>query len=256
MRTTLIGMSLAFALAGAALADGYEDPKSFSAPPAPIWSGWYVGAGAGYGHASTRDDYTEERPAGTFTSTLDGQSAQGGLVRFMLGVDRQIKDKFVLGVFADIDWTDISQSFTQNSGGAGGGPIDDVLTLQWQWAVGGRAGYLFTPQTMLYFLAGFTQAHFDSDGWYDIYNGGDVLPGKSAATFNGYVVGFGMETLIGHNLFFRGEMRYSEFDGQVINSGTLVGTPFSDSEHPTLLTGMLGLTYKFGNRDRDVEPLK
>ncbi len=109
---------------------------------------------------------------------------------------------------------------------------------------------------MLYFLAGFTQAHFNSDGWYDIYNSGVVLPGKSAATFNGYVVGFGMETLIGHNLFFRGEMRYSEFDGQVINSGTFVGTPFSNSEHPTLLTGMLGLTYKFGNRDRDVEPIK
>ncbi len=121
MRTTLIGMSLAVALAGAALADGYEDPKSFSAPPPPIWSGWYVGAGVGYGHASTKDDYSEERFSGTFTSTLDGQSAQGGLVRFMLGVDRQIKEKFVLGVFADIDWTDINQSFTQSQGGAGGG---------------------------------------------------------------------------------------------------------------------------------------
>jgi outer membrane immunogenic protein len=257
MRTTLIGMSLAFALAGSALADGYVDPKSFVAPPPPIWSGWYLGAGAGYGHAATKDDYSEVDTGVPFSSSFDGQAAQGGLVRFMLGVDRQIKEKFVLGVFADIDWTDINQRFTATSGGIDDGPIDDELTLEWQWAIGGRAGYLFTPTTMLYFLAGYTQAHFKSDGWYDIYGDtGDFLPGKSAATFNGYVVGFGMETLIGHNLFLRGEMRYSEFDGQVINSGVLDGDPFTDSEHPTLLTGMLGITYKFGHRDRDVEPLK
>ena len=33
MRTTLIGMGLVVALAGSAMADGYEDPKSFAAPP-------------------------------------------------------------------------------------------------------------------------------------------------------------------------------------------------------------------------------
>jgi outer membrane immunogenic protein len=243
MRALLLGLGIAL-LAVPAIADGYEDPKSFHAPPAPIWNGFYLGAGVGYGHASTRDDYQDTTPEAT---SLDGQAAQGGLVRFMLGVDRQIKEKFVLGAFADIDWTDISQRFQSIDGGAGGGPIDDQLTLEWQWAIGGRAGYLFSPATMLYVLAGFTQAHFKSDGWYDIYNGGVVLPGKSSATFNGYVVGFGMETLVGHRVFLRGEMRYSEFDGQVINSGTLAGDTFSDSEHPTLLTGLLALTYRFNH---------
>ena len=249
MRTTLITMSLAFGLAGAALADGYEDPKSFSAPPPPIWSGWYLGAGAGYGHAATKDDYVETDGGDVFSSSFDGQAAQGGLVRFMLGVDRQIKEKFVLGVFADFDWTDIQQTYTA-TGDPDFDDINDKLTMEWQWSIGGRAGYLFTPTTMLYFLAGYTQARFKSDGWYDIYpefGPFDVLPGKSAVTFSGYVVGFGMETLVGHNLFLRGEMRYSEFDGEVVNSGTLFGDSFSDSEHPTLLTGMLGLTYKYNH---------
>jgi outer membrane immunogenic protein len=234
------------AVAGSALADGYEDPKSFKAPEAPIWSGIYIGAGAGYGHADTRDDYYEEFGGDVFSSSFSGQSAQGGLLRIMLGADRQIREKFVIGGFVDFDWTDISQNF--KSGGPSDDPINDELTMEWQWSIGGRAGYLFTPTTMLYFLAGFTQAHFKSDGWYDIYpdfGPADVLPGKSSATFNGFVVGFGMETLIGHNMFIRGEMRYSEFDGQVINSGSYFGTNYSDSEHPSLLTGMLGLTYKF-----------
>lgn len=246
MKRTAIGFGMMLAMTGGALADGYEDPKSFVAPPVPLWNGWYVGAGAGYGHASTRDDYYESTPLST---SLDGQSADGGLVRIMGGVDRQITDRFVLGGFADFDWSSINLSYAASSGGVGGGPINDELTLDWQWSVGARAGYLFTPATMLYVLGGFTQAHFDSDGWYDIYNGGQVLPGKSNVTYNGYVVGFGMETLLGHGLFLRGEMRYSEFDGQVINSGTLLGTSYTDSESPTLLTGLIGLTYRFGHRD-------
>jgi outer membrane immunogenic protein len=255
MRTKLIAMGLVIALAGPALADGYEDPKSFKAPPVPIWNGWYLGAGVGYGHGATDDKYFEDTADGVFTSNFKGESAQGGLVRFMGGIDRQITDKFVLGAFADVDWTDINLTFSSSSGGLDDGPINDKLSMEWQWVIGARAGYLFTPATMLYVLGGFTQAHFKSDGWYDIYNGGDVLPGKSAATFNGFVVGFGMETLVGHNLFLRGEMRYSEFDGRVINSGVLDGDTFSDTESPTLLTGLLGLTYKFGHRD-DPEPLK
>ncbi len=257
MRTTTIGLGVLLAVTGAvtagstvtALADGYEDPKSFTEPPDPPWNGWYVGAGGGYGQSNTRDDYFENRPTGVFSSSFNGQAADGGLVRLMGGVDRQITDRFVLGAFVDFDWSNINQTFTQTSGGAGGGAIDDELTLEWQWSVGARAGYLFTPATMLYVLGGFTQAHFNSDGWYDIYNGGNVLPGIDSQTFNGFVVGFGMETMLGHGLFLRGEMRYSEFDGEVINSGTLLGVPFSDSESPTLLTGLIGLTYKFGHRD-------
>lgn len=248
MQRLAIGLTIAMAVAGSALADGYEDPKSFKAPEAPIWSGIYLGAAGGYGQANTRDDYSEDVDGDVFSSSFSGQAAQGGLVRFILGADRQIKEKFVLGAFVDFDWTDISQNFKATSGGIDDGPINDELTMEWQWSIGGRAGYLFTPTTMLYFLAGFTQAHFKSDGWYDIYaDNGDFLPGKSSVTFNGFVAGFGMETLIGHGLFVRGEMRYSEFDGQTINSGVLDGDTYTDSEHPNLLTGVLGLTYKFNH---------
>jgi outer membrane immunogenic protein len=249
MKKTALAIAVLLATAGIALADGWEEPKTFKAPPAPIWSGWYVGAGAGYGSTSTRDDYYEYRRAGVFSSSLESQSANGGLVRLLGGVDRQITDRFVLGGFADVDWTNINLQFQQSSGGLNNDPIDDELTLEWQWSVGARAGYLFTPATMLYVLGGFTQAHFNSDGWYDIYNAGNVLPGEPDTTYNGYVVGFGIETMLGHGIFLRGEMRYSEFDGQVINSGVLAGVPYSDSESPTLLTGLIALTYRFGHHD-------
>ena len=262
MRTTLMGMGLVVALAGSALADGYVEPKSFVAPVQP-WTGVYLGVGAGYGHAKSEDDYFENDFSGrTFTSSFDGEAMNGGLVKLYGGYDRQIHSKFVIGAFADVDWTDIDLNFSQSDSAIPGGDLNQKLEIEWQWAIGGRAGYLFTPATLLYATGGFTQAHFKSDGWYDINPDvgpvGFVLPGKSSVTFNGYFVGFGLETLIGHDLALRGEMRYSQFDGQVVNSGcegVFVDACWSDSEEPTLLTGWLGLSYKFGHRE-EVAPLK
>ena len=179
----------------------------------------------------------------------------GGLVKFYAGYDRQVHSRFVLGVFADVDWTDLKLTFSETDT-AQGIEVNDELEIEWQWAVGARAGYLFTPQTLLYFTGGFTQAHFKSDGWYDIYEGVDVFPGKSSVTYNGYFVGFGMETLIGHGLALRGEMRYSEFDGEVVNTGCdVLDSCWTDKEDPALLAGWIGLSYKFGHRD-EPQPLK
>ena len=255
MRTTLIGMSVLVALAGTALADGYEDPKSFAAPPVQPWNGVYLGVGVGYGHSTSKNDYYETDGVDVITSSFDGEGMHGGLVKFYGGYDRQVHSRFVLGVFADVDWTDLKLTYSETDTVAGI-DVNDELEIEWQWAVGARAGYLFTPQTLLYFTGGFTQAHFKSDGWYDIYPVGTVvLPGKSSVTYNGYFVGFGMETLIGHGLALRGEMRYSEFDGQVVNSGVFAGDTFIDKEDPTLLAGWIGLSYKFGHRD-EMAPIK
>ena len=257
MKSTAIGLGLVLALAGAALADGEPsyDPKHITLPATP-WSGAYLGVGVGYGHSTSENDYYEDDNGDIFTSTFDGEAMHGGLVKFYAGIDRQLHSRFVIGAFADVDWTDIRLTYNETDSDLPGFDINDELEIEWQWAVGARAGYLFTPQTLLYFTGGFTQAHFKSDGWYDIYSFPDVFPGKSSVTYNGYFVGFGMETLIGHGLALRGEMRYSEFDGQVVNAGDDgFGTTWVDKEDPTLLAGWIGLSYKFGHRE-EMAPIK
>ena len=106
MKRTLIAMGFVTALAGAALADGeptYE-PKQITLTPTQ-WTGAYLGVGAGYGHSTSENNYSEEEFNGdTFSSSLDGEGMHGGLVKLYAGIDRQIHGKFVIGAFADVEY--------------------------------------------------------------------------------------------------------------------------------------------------------
>lgn len=264
MKKLLIGIGAltAFALsAGTAQAGG--SLKDMPIVEAPTWSGFYLGAGVGYGQAVIDTSYWTSD--GVTTSYDDG--ARGGLATFIIGLDRQVHNRFVIGAFVDFDWSDIK--FEHHESGLGSN-LDAELQIDWSWAIGGRAGYLFTPNTLVYVTGGFTQAHFDNKGWYEHYpdsdagETGDILYGKDSLTHNGYFVGFGLETLLGHNLALRGEMRYAEYGSEVINTGNsddggcnCGNLDFRDEEDPSLLTGRIALTYKFGHgHHRPVAPIK
>jgi len=239
-------------LAGAALADGLAERYSLKDTPiitGPQWSGFYIGAGAGYGQAVLDNVYHESTG---FSQVLEGDGARGGFATAILGFDRQIGERFVVGAFVDFDWSSIELRFSDSF------TPEQKLRLEWMWAVGGRAGYLLTQSTLLYVAAGFTQAEFKNKGFNDIFNSGTLFVGKSTITHDGFFVAFGMEAMLGQGLALRGELRYSEFDEQITNRGNLFGVDFDDRQEPTVLTGRLVLTYKFGgDRDRgDSEPLK
>jgi hypothetical protein len=61
--------------------------------------------------------------------------------------------------------------------------------------------------------------------------------------------------LLNPNLSLRGEMRYAEYDSEVINSGTLLGTSFVDEAEPTVWTGRFTLTYRIPHGNR-ITPVK
>ena len=113
--TTALGASaLTLFLVNSAMAADLGSLKD-EAPvvaPAPAWSGFYFGGSGGYGHNRSKNNYYDDVPSSSSVS----ESADGGLVSLVFGVDRQIRDRWVIGAFADIDWSDIDRgSLAQNN---------------------------------------------------------------------------------------------------------------------------------------------
>jgi opacity protein-like surface antigen len=224
------GLSLAMA-SSAALADGMPSLKDTVAPAAPTWSGPYFGASIGYGHNDSKNNYSDS--SGDRSSV--SEDADGGLVSLVWGVDCQVWERYVIGAFIDVDWSNIER-----------GDRGDGMVIDRSFAIGGRFGALLTPNTLAFVTAGYTRAHFDNDGWWDIENSGVIAPGKNSVYFDGYFLGGGLETRLGNNFYLRGEVRYSKYDEETTNSGTLFGVDYVDKEDPELWTGRIGLVYKLG----------
>ncbi|MFA5956116.1 cellulose biosynthesis protein BcsS [Hyphomicrobium sp.] len=226
------------ALSASALADG---PFSLKDTPVqvevPSWTGFYFGVGAGYGHNHSKNNYHDNAGDPVTSNSSVNESADGGFISTMFGYDRQINDRFLVGAFVDVS----TSEFTR-----GNEDIHDGLVIDRSWAIGGRLGYLVNDRTMIYANAGYTQAHFSNDGWWDIdANGvGPTLAGKGGNWFSGYFVGGGFERKLNDNFYLRGEARYSDFGSEVTNTGTFEGTHYVDREAPSIVTGELALVYK------------
>lgn len=234
---------------GTALADGLPQRGSIkdSAPVvvAPNWNGFYLGVGVGYGHLVAENNYSEPG----FSSSWDGEGGHGGLATFVLGFDRQIRDNMVGGLFVEYDWSSIEITYDDTSNVA-----DGSFRLKNAWSVGARLGYLMTPTSLLYVTGGYTWADGKSNGYFDIVSGLTTYPGVTKLDLNGWFIGGGMETLLGERLALRGEVRYTKFGEELVNSDA--GVPFEDHFDSALLTGRLVLTYKLHREHRHVEPLK
>ena len=83
-------------IAGAALADGLPESIKDTPVEGPQWSGFYLGAGVGYGHAVLDNNYNETGGT-TFAQSLEGEGMRGGLATLIFGLDRRISDRLVVG---------------------------------------------------------------------------------------------------------------------------------------------------------------
>jgi len=256
MRKTLLAAALAAVLgmgSGAYAADlnaggGLKDGPVYV--PGISWTGFYLGAGGGGG--ATRTDVKASAVYDGISGFVEanGLGGMGGFGTVQVGYDRQLDQRFVVGAFFDYDFASINSSL---SGGVSffGFPVFGLnapFNLTDSWTVGGRAGYLVNPNTLVYGLAGYTQAHFD-------------LPsGAQNNTFSGWTAGAGIETSLGGAWFLKGEYRFTSLDTQTLYAGsfTVLGSEiighYKVTDQPDIQTGRLVLTYKlnpFG-----YEPLK
>jgi outer membrane immunogenic protein len=205
--------------------------KAPAAVPAPVasWTGCYVGAGGG--GAYTNNDHNDFVAGFGAVGPNLTTGARGWFGTVGAGCDYQF-DRFVVGIFGDYDFMDVKGDIS--TFGTFGPSLVGSQKQDWQWAVGGRVGYLITPQLLTYFSGGYTQAHWKSTNLtaFGAVVPTAVLPG---ATRGGWFIGAGDEYALNFlpGLFWKTEYRYSEFDRanvSINDFATGLPTGFSEAQ--------------------------
>ena len=153
-KTHLLASVGLLALAAAAASPANAAPP----PPAPMfsWSGFYIGAHAGYGWG--RDPFTDTT-FGSKVPPLTGISAKGFLGGFQAGANWQT-GPWVGGLEIDLSATGIKGSSPTVAGGFVSGPLTEVETasqtdkFEWLGSARARLGYLVLPNVLFYGTAG------------------------------------------------------------------------------------------------------
>jgi outer membrane immunogenic protein len=221
-------------------------PPPLPPPPVPTWTGCYINGGVGYGMWK-QDHYAEtDDLVGISGITSDG--GNGWLGRFGGGCDYQFSSgglgNWVVGVFGDYDWMSLKGTNTVDLTDSETpffliqGPEKETGA----WAVGGRIGYLVTPNLLTYWDGGYTQARFDQVNFFDNAGGGSTGVSIPGQTYHGWFLGGGYEYALDfswlpfHGLFWRTEYRYASYSaadiGLVCGGGECGGAgPLGFSEH-------------------------
>jgi outer membrane immunogenic protein len=229
-RRIVLASASVIALSAAAHADGLNGPRGYY--PA-IWSGFYIGANAGWAWGDQSDIFAVPPFPGL-------NNVNGGFGGGQIGYNWQ-SGHFVLGVEADIQGADIQDKTTFLG-------VNFKSGLDWFGTVRGRLGYAFGP-SLLYGTAGFAFGGVDNE----IGVGPVVF--KNTGTATGYTLGGGYEYKFARAWSAKAEYQYvnlgrndPEFLG--VNVCTVGITCRDDAFH----TVRFGLNYHFGE-DR-YAPLK
>jgi outer membrane immunogenic protein len=222
------------------------------APPPPSFTGCYVNGGAGYGLYNI-DHFGNPDVDGfqTATSTSGGRGwlgTVGGGCDYQFGSGSGFWSNWVVGVFADYDFMDLHRNFALACG-CGLGEEKEKSA----WAVGGRIGYMVTPNVFTYWNGGYTQTRFDQINLSDPIDG-DPFGTIGSHTYHGWFIGGGTEIALAGlfglplptGLFWRSEYRYSSFssaDLPVLDlGGVQIGT---ENMKPFVQTITTSLVWKF-----------
>ncbi len=179
------------------------------AAPVSNWTQFYVGGGLGFDFSTGRS-HLAPVGGGPDLFALDGlQGADLGLSAFA-GFDVQVAPRFVVGGFIDYDWSRQRTSVSVGGNGFGQSIAASMPSLDQGWTIGGRAGFLATPDILLYGLAGYSQMRINNwDLNYTILGGGPSFTVQEPALdAHGYTVGAGAEYRLASNVSLRGEYRY------------------------------------------------
>lgn len=193
--TTYIGL-LAMLISNAAQAADigdrfYTKAATESSLTAYDWSGWYVGAHAGFdwGRARVSDNGVLTEPS----VPMDG--AIGGL---LAGVNWKF-DALILGLEADIGASGLR--------GHGTVPVVPVVPNQYDvnlsGNVRGRLGFAVVPRTMLFVAAGVALANFEFRE-----NSG---PNSVKSALSGWTAGAGVDHAFTNNIIGRFEYLYADY---------------------------------------------
>ncbi|HEX7789532.1 MAG TPA: outer membrane beta-barrel protein [Afipia sp.] len=247
MKKFVIGMVAALALGTAANAADLPARTYTKAPaPAPVWSwtGFYLGAGGGYGL------FDGESRSTTGGFPIGGEVHSGGRGYFGTvsgGYDWQLNSRWVVGLFADAQFGDIKGTVT-------GAAIYSAETKNdLNYAAGVRAGYLVAPNVLSYVNGGYSHGQFKGSGAFITSAGVPVPPlATEKSQRDGWFVGGGFENnldifgIAAPGWFLKTEYRVAQYDRkdiQVLAGGIPIGVGISFN--PYVQTISTQLVYRF-----------
>jgi len=227
LRASVAGLALLMALPGAQAAD-----LAAPAPAAPMpamgrsWTGIHLGVHGG----GVFDKMGYNDTAHTF---------QFGATDFAFGIhggfDYQFGSRFVAGAEVAYDWHDIDyKPFA-----AGG--LGTLIKSQLDWSISGRAGYLVTPDTLIYGRLSYANIEVQTE---------EGFAGFAKKSMGAWGIGIGAETFLYGNWTGRVEANYYQTSDKFTNLDNEVA-------NPRYFTVMAGLSYRFnpiGNSRRPVAP--
>jgi outer membrane immunogenic protein len=224
MRKLALAVTALAAFGGQAIAADMA-ARPMKAPPAPVamvqsWTGLWISGGFGYGLMDI--DHSVRDVVAPFPIFDIGQDhgGRGWLGKVGVGGDYQFQGPFgswVVGVFADAQWSDIKGNYGFVCPGGCAGPFvyQGQLKNDWSWSVGGRLGYVALPGLLTYVNGGYTQAHFNQVNY--INNDGPPFGPtglvRPSETRDGWFIGGGTEYAISQlpGLFWKSEYRFSDY---------------------------------------------
>ena len=239
--------------------------KAYRAPPAaaPVanWTGWYVAGGGGYGlyDAESSSAFIVPGPA-SFAASNGTTGGKGYFGRVQTGYDYQFANTWVLGVFADYDFSSIKGTAVDTSAGlfALNGGLGAAVPLKQTsaYSVGGRIGYLVNPAFLTFFEGGYAHASFKggaetstvvAPGFVFGVANGLTLPNQG---FSGYFLGGGTEYMILPGWFVKSEYRVANYGSQTTNlirvaPALAAFTSATYTLKPVVQTVSAELVYKF-----------
>ncbi|WP_062015203.1 outer membrane protein [Aureimonas sp. AU4] len=288
-----LGLSAAFAAPALAADVVYEEPAAPIAVAAPpSWTGLYLGVqgggafqpdeGDGLGilpsfgantavpglTAAANNGFGANTIGAAFGNSFSSEFESGFVGGAHVGYDYQVGDRFVIGVLADINATDVSYRDSAFSNT----PAFYTVERSLDYLVTGRlrAGFLVTPTALAYATGGVAygevDTRFSTDSPAVAGNGRSTATARPAALFNdsddvGYTVGGGMEVKVTQNVSFGAEYLYTNlgdgssvarldggpFDGNASNGAATTGgfTDFRTSGDFDFHTVTAKLSYRF-----------
>ncbi|MXQ12450.1 outer membrane protein [Microvirga makkahensis] len=232
--------------AGAMAADlpsRYAPAPVVAAVPVFTWTGFYVGAQAGYAwgedEARVLVDGVDVTPTFVVGGTdFDTDGFVGGV---HAGYNVQF-GSFVVGLEGDIEAAGIDGDRTFNDVLVAGDAFTTSTDINFQGSLRARAGVAF-DRALVYATGGLAFANFENT--YSYNNGaGTIVTEDFDDTQWGWTIGAGVEYAFTNNLTARVEYRYTQFDN-FDNESTLVAGGAIEQE-PEFHTVRVGLSYKFG----------
>ena len=243
MRKLQLSSILMLGAMAAAPALAADLPARMSPPPIPApipvftWTGFYVGAHAGFGSGS--DTTKEYLTAGMIyvglQNTFKPKGVFGGL---HAGANYQFSNNLVAGIEGEFNLTKFQGGFVDppappaNPGGRGRTVLDNSASLRL------RLGYAM-GHVLPYLTGGIATGKLHSTYW----NWGGVSE-QFRKNHTGFTAGAGVEYAVTANVSVRAEYLFTQFN--LVRNNSLVAFPgFTGTQEPKYHTFRAGLSYRF-----------